>query len=215
MKPTGSRLLTILLVGLSAGATLVACGDDDNSTTTVFPPPDTTVTTVTAPATEPPATTATTVTTPTTATTVPTQPDMSIPGGAFTGAVEKVPETDPAPFSSSLIFPAQPGLQFVGPDGTFCEMYGTVEEQNPTVQVMCTHTGEGDVNAIVLRQGEPATEMNVNRIFIPHENTRALQPGQRISDGPVNCAVAEGETRVMCAIPPYSFAVSTDGVDLG
>ena len=212
MKPQGSRLLTILLAGLAGGATLVACGNGDDSTTTVAPPPDTTVTTVTDLTTEPPVTTTTTETT---ATTETTQADVSIPGGAFTGIIAGVSEIDPAPFASSEIFPSQPGLQFVGPDGTFCEMYGMAEDQVPAAQAMCTHDGEGDVNAVVLNQGQPAVEMNVNRIFIPHEKTRTLQPGQRISIGPVSCAVAEGETRVMCAVPPYSFAVSTDGLDLG
>lgn len=211
MKPQGSRLLTILLAGLAGGATLVACGNGDDSTTTVAPPPDTTVTTVTDLTTEPPVTTTTTETT----TTETTQADVSIPGGAFTGIIAGVPEIDPAPFASSEIFPSQPGLQFVGPDGTFCEMYGMAEDQVPAAQAMCTHAGEGDINAVVLNQGQPAVEMNVNRIFIPHEKTRTLQPGQRISIGPVSCAVAEGETRVMCAVPPYSFAVSTNGVDLG
>lgn len=207
-----SRPITVLLTALAGAASLAACGDADNGTTTTAPPPVTTVITPTVTDTLTPVSPGDP--SPVTVTETTTEPDVSIPGGSFTGIVASVPETDPAPFASSLIFPAQPGLQFVGPDGTFCEMYGTAGELISDVQVLCTHDGAGDINAVVLTQGGPAGERNVNRIFMPHADTRTLQPGQRISDGPVTCAVAEGETRVMCAISPYSFAVSTDGVDL-
>ena len=119
----------------------------------------------------------TTTTTETTATTETTQADVSIPGGTFTGIIAGVPEIDPAPFASSEIFPSQPGLQFVGPDGTFCEMYGMAEDQVPAAQAMCTHAGEGDINAVVLNQGQPAVEMNVNRIFIPPRRRGRCSPG--------------------------------------
>ncbi|MDO5668946.1 MAG: hypothetical protein Q4G50_02970 [Corynebacterium sp.] len=136
--------------------------------------------------------------------------EFGIPGSAFVEKIAAVPETDAAPFASSLTMPQQPGWQFVGPDGTYCEMYS--EE---SVLAMCTHQGEGDFNAVSVHQGEPATTHNVNRIFMATENTQPLQPGQRIKTGPVSCAVAEGETRVMCAVDFYSFAVSTEGVELG
>lgn len=135
--------------------------------------------------------------------------EVGIPGSRFVGEIAAVPEIDPAPFASSLIFPAQPGLQFQGPDGTYCEIYG---DDDPTA--LCTHDGEGDVNAVSLRQGEPATTHNVNRIFTPHERTRVLDPGARLVDGPVSCAVPTNGVRVMCAIDPYSFAVSRAGVAL-
>lgn len=134
---------------------------------------------------------------------------VGIPGGRFVDLIGQVPETDPAPYASSLIFPAQPGLQFQGPDGTYCEMYA---EEDPTA--MCSHEGEGDINAVSVHQGEPATTHNVNRIFVPHERTRVLEPGMRLVEGPVSCAVPEGEVRVMCAVDFYSFAVSREGVEL-
>lgn len=135
--------------------------------------------------------------------------EIGVPGSRFVGEIAAVPETDPAPFASSLIFPAQPGLQFHGPDGTYCEIYG---DDDPTV--LCAHDGEGDVNAVSLRRGEPATTHHVNRIFAPHERTRVLEPGTRLVDGPVSCAVPADDVRVMCAIDPYSFAVSRAGVAL-
>ncbi|MGP6174904.1 hypothetical protein [Corynebacterium sp. A21] len=134
---------------------------------------------------------------------------VGIPGSRFVGEITEVHETDPAPFSSALIFPEQPGLQFQGPDGTYCEMYA---EEDPLA--MCAHEGEGDINAVSVHQGEPATTHNVNRIFLPHERTQVLQPGSRLVHGPVSCAVPEGEVRVMCAIDFYSFAVSREGLEL-
>lgn len=136
-----------------------------------------------------------------------TEVDVSAPSSSW--EIAAVPETDLAPFASSLIFPAQPGLQFQGPDGTYCEIYG---DDDPTV--LCAHDGEGDVNAVSLRQGEPAMTHHVNRIFAPHERTRVLEPGTRLVDGPVSCAVPADDVRVMCAIDPYSFAVSRAGVAL-
>ncbi|GAB3690691.1 hypothetical protein [Corynebacterium nasicanis] len=84
-----------------------------------------------------------------------------------------------------------------------------------SVLAMCAHQGEGDISALSIRQNEPATTHNANRIFMATKNTQPLQPGQRITTGPIFCTVAEGETRVMCAVDFYSFAVSTDGVELG
>lgn len=193
MTPITS-LPRVLGVALLA-ATLTACADDSNEAT-----PETVEVTVTEEVTlsptEPPAESA--------------EPSMGIPGSSFVDQISAVPETDAAPYSSSHIMPQQPGWQFVGPDGTYCEMYS-----EDSVLAMCTHQGEGDINAVSVRQGEPATTHNANRIFMATENTQPLQPGQRITTGPVSCAVAEGETRVMCAVDFYSFAVSTDGVELG
>lgn len=134
---------------------------------------------------------------------------IGIPGSRFVGEMADVPETDPAPYSSALIYPEQPGLQFRGPDGTFCEMYA-----DEPATAMCTHEDEGDVNAVSVREGEPATVHNVNRIFTAHERTRVLEPGSKLMEGPVSCAVAADEVRVMCAVGFYSFAVSRDGVEL-
>lgn len=141
-------------------------------------------------------------------------PYIGIPGSRFVAEIAEVPETDPALYASSLIFPEQPGLQFQGPDGTYCEMYGEADAHTTSPVAMCTHQGEGDINAVSVRQGEPATTHNVNRIFAPLEQTRVLEPGSRLIDGPVSCAVPAGDVRVMCAIDFYSFAVSREGVEL-
>lgn len=134
---------------------------------------------------------------------------IGIPGSRFVGEIAELPETDSAPYSSALIYPAQPGLQFQGPDGTYCEMYA-----DDPATAMCTHQGEGDVNAVSVREGEPATTHNVNRIFTAHERTRILEPGSKIVEGPVSCAVPAHGVTVMCAVGFYSFAVSRDGVEL-
>ena len=134
---------------------------------------------------------------------------VGIPGSRFVGEIAELPETDSAPYSSALIYPAQPGLQFQGPDGTYCEMYA-----DDPATAMCTHQGEGDVNAVSVREGEPATTHNVNRIFTAHERTRVLEPGSKLVEGPVSCAVPAHGVTVMCAVGFYSFAVSRDGVEL-
>jgi hypothetical protein len=149
-------------------------------------------------------------TTVTTATTTTDGPDIGIPGGRFLEQIAAVPETDPAPYSSALIFPEQPGLQFQGPDGTYCEMYSGGD-----ASALCTYDGEGDINAVSVREGQPARTHNVNRIFAPGGQTAVLEPGNRLVEGPVSCAIAEGEVTVMCAIDPYSFTVSRDDVELG
>ena len=192
------RILPIAVAGL---VVLSGCTYDESTEGT--PTPTTTATTTD---------TATDTETTTTIRETPTgEPSyIGIPGSRFVELIAAVPETDPAPYASALIFPKQSGLQFQGPDGTYCEMYS-----EDSVLAMCTHQGEGDINAVSVRQGEPATTHNANRIFMATENTQPLQPGQRITTGPVSCAVAEGETRVMCAVDFYSFAVSTDGVELG
>ena len=193
------RLLGVALLA----ATLTACADDSNEAT-----PETVEVTVTDATTE--TVTEEVTLSPTESPAESAEPSMGIPGSSFVDQISAVPETDAAPYSSSHIMPQQPGWQFVGPDGTYCEMYS-----EDSVLAMCTHQGEGDINAVSVRQGEPATTHNANRIFMATENTQPLQPGQRITTGPVSCAVAEGETRVMCAVDFYSFAVSTDGVELG
>ncbi|MCS5479953.1 hypothetical protein NYP18_09825 [Corynebacterium sp. YIM 101645] len=190
------RILPVAVAGLVA---LSGCTSDE--------PVEETPTTVTT------ATTATTTDTETTTTIreTPTgEPSyIGIPGSRFVELIADVPETDPTPYASALIFPEQPGLQFQGPDGTYCEMYSDGEPV-----AMCTHDGEGDINAVSVREGEPATTHHVNRIFVPGEQTVVLEPGNRLVEGPVSCAVAEGEVKVMCAIDFYSFAVSRDGVEL-
>ena len=152
-------------------------------------------------------------TTPSTAASISTTTASSdyigIPGSRFVGEIAELPETDSAPYSSALIYPAQPGLQFQGPDGTYCEMYA-----DDPATAMCTHQGEGDVNAVSVREGEPATTHNVNRIFTAHERTRVLEPGARLVEGPVSCAVSAHDVKVMCAVGFYSFAVSRAGVEL-
>lgn len=180
-------------------ATLAACADNADTDADT---PSTVTETTTDTATE----TLTEEVTVTEATTTDAPSDT----GGLADRVAAVPETDAAPYSSSHIMPAQPGWQFVGPDGTYCEMY-----TDDSVLAMCTHQGEGDINAVSVHQGEPATTHNANRIFMATENTRELQPGQRITTGPVSCAVAEGETRVMCAVDGNGFVVGTDGVELG
>lgn len=204
-----------IAAALAGAAVLTACATDDaDSAATSSPEVETITTTATA---APEETTPETVTaTPTeTTATASEEPTMGIPGSRFVEKIAAVPEVDAEPYRSSHIFPSMPGLQFKGPDGTFCEMYGEAGGQVETVNAMCTHQGEGDINAVSVTQGEPATTHNVNRIFIPHENTVLLEPGGRLTDGPVSCAVAEGEVRVMCTVDSYSFAVSKDGLELG
>ncbi|MGD7003297.1 hypothetical protein [Corynebacterium halotolerans] len=142
-------------------------------------------------------------------------PGSAVPGDRFVALIDEVPQIDPAPYSSSLIYPAQPGLQFRSPDGTYCEMYGEPGQQGEAPGALCTYAGEVDVNAVSVRQGEPAVTHNVNRIFTPAEQTRVLEPGSRLVDGAVSCAIPEGENRVLCAVTPYSFAVSMEDVALG
>lgn len=200
---TQITVLPRLLGAVVLASTLAACADDgtdtaQGTTSTITETQQVTEEVTLTPTEAPPAS--------------PTEtedPTMGIPGSAFVDRIAGVPEVDSAPFASSLIMPEQPGLQFVGPDGTYCEMYS-----EGSALAMCTHQGEGDINAVSVRQGEPATTHNVNRIFMAAENTQPLQPGQRITTGPVSCAVADGEIRVMCAVDFYSFAVSTDGVEL-
>jgi len=191
------RILPIAVAGL---VVLSGCTYDESTEGT--PTPTTTATTTD---------TATDTETTTTIRETPTgEPSyIGIPGSRFVELIAAVPETDPAPYASALIFPKQSGLQFQGPDGTYCEMYSDTE----TV-AMCTYDGEGDINAVSVREGEPATTHHVNRIFVPREQTAVLEPGNRLVEGPVSCAIAEGEVRVMCAIDFYSFAVSRDGVEL-
>lgn len=204
---TGSTLAALLL----GSTALLGCAAEDpvEETPTVVA----TTETVTENPTETPGPTTITETTPVeTSGNDPANPEVGIPGSRFVSQITEVPEIDPAPYMSSTTYPQQPGLQFTGPDGTYCEMYAE-EGQEPTA--MCTHEGEGDVNAVSVHQGEPATTHNVNRIFIPHPTTQELLPGFRIVHGPVNCAVPEDDVRVMCAIDFYSFAVSREGVELG
>lgn len=169
------------LAALLGGATLAACGSEDivEETTASI------------------------------STTTASSDYIGIPGSRFVGEIAELPETDSAPYSSSLIYPAQPGLQFQGPDGTYCEMYA-----DDPATAMCTHQGEGDVNAVSVREGEPATTHNVNRIFTAHNRTRVLEPGSKLVEGPVSCAVPAHEVKVMCAVGFYSFAVSRAGVEL-
>lgn len=129
----------------------------------------------------------------------------------FTGLEDEV---NPAPYASNLIFPEQPGLQFTGPDGTFCEMYGTGGEGIDGPAAMCTYQGQGDENAVSVRQGSPAQAHNVNRIFMAHENTVALPAGSRLANGPVTCEVAEGDVMVHCFLNGTGFYVSQSGVTL-
>ncbi|WP_156230752.1 hypothetical protein [Corynebacterium occultum] len=200
--------MAALLLGATA---LMSCASEE------APADSTTAVATTATVTEslPPAPAPTTVTETTPEMTSESSPAetsdpwVGIPGSRFVEEIADVPEIDSSPFVSSLIFPSQPGLQFQGPDGTYCEMYA---EEDPTA--MCSHEGEGDINAVSVHQGEPATTHNVNRIFFPHEQTQVLQPGSRVVHGPVSCAIPEGDVRVMCAIDFYSFAVSQEGVEL-
>ena len=173
------------LAALLGGATLAACGSEDIAEET-----------------------AASISTTTTATTE-SSPYIGIPGSRFVGEIAELPGTDPAPYSSALIYPEQPGLQFRGPDGTYCEMYA-----DDPATAMCTHQGEGDVNAVSVREGEPATTHNVNRIFTAHNRTRVLEPGSKLVEGPVSCAVPAHGVTVMCAVGFYSFAVSRAGVEL-
>ncbi|WIM72510.1 hypothetical protein QP028_00170 [Corynebacterium suedekumii] len=55
------------------------------------------------------------------------------------GATGIEDEVNPAPYASNLIFPEQPGLQFTGPDGTFCEMYGSLARAS-TARRRCAPT---------------------------------------------------------------------------
>lgn len=130
------------------------------------------------------------------------------------GATGIEDEVNPAPYASNLIFPEQPGLQFTGPDGTFCEMYGSPGEGIDGPAAMCTYQGQGDENAVSVRQGSPAQAHNVNRIFMAHENTAALPAGSRLANGPVTCEVAEGDVMVHCLLDGSGFYVSQSGVTL-
>mgnify|MGYP001084731450 FL=1 len=130
------------------------------------------------------------------------------------GATGIEDEVNPAPYASNLIFPEQPGLQFTGPDGTFCEMYGSPGEGIDGPAAMCTYQGQGDENAVSVRQGSPAEAHNVNRIFMAHENTVALPAGSRLANGPVTCEVAEGDVMVHCFLDGSGFYVSQSGVTL-
>lgn len=130
------------------------------------------------------------------------------------GATGIADEVNPAPYASNLIFPEQPGLQFTGPDGTFCEMYGSPGEGIDGPAAMCTYQGQGDENAVSVRQGSPAQAHNVNRIFMAHENTVTLPAGSRLANGPVTCEVAEGDVMVHCFLDGSGFYVSQSGVSL-
>lgn len=130
------------------------------------------------------------------------------------GATGVEDEVNPAPYASTLIFPEQPGLQFTGPDGTFCEMYGSAGEGIDGPAAMCTYQGQGDENAVSVRQGSPAEAHNVNRIFMAHENTVTLPAGSRLANGPVTCEVAEGDVMVHCFLDGSGFYVSQSGVTL-
>ena len=130
------------------------------------------------------------------------------------GATGIEDEVNPAPYASNLIFPEQPGLQFTGPDGTFCEMYGSAGEGIDGPAAMCTYQGQGDENAVSVRQGSPAEAHNVNRIFMAHENTVTLPAGSRLANGPVTCEVAEGDVMVHCFLDGSGFYVSQSGVTL-
>jgi len=130
------------------------------------------------------------------------------------GATGIEDEVNPAPYASNLIFPEQPGLQFTGPDGTFCEMYGSPGEGIDGPAAMCTYQGQGDENAVSVRQGSPAEAHNVNRIFMAHENTVTLPAGSRLANGPVTCEVAEGDVMVHCFLDGSGFYVSQSGVTL-
>lgn len=130
------------------------------------------------------------------------------------GATGIEDEVNPAPYASNLIFPEQPGLQFTGPDGTFCEMYGSPGEGIDGPAAMCTYQGQGDENAVSVRQGSPAQAHNVNRIFMAHENTVTLPAGSRLANGPVTCEVAEGDVMVHCFLDGSGFYVSQSGVTL-
>lgn len=191
---TGGTLAVLLL----GGTTLLGCAAEDPVEDT----PTAVVTTETVTETTPVETSGND----------PVDPWVGIPGSRFLSQISEVPEIDPAPYMSSTTYPQQPGLQFTGPDGTYCEMYA---EEGAAPTAMCTHEGEGDVNAVSVQQGEPATTHNVNRIFVPHPTTRELPPGSRIVHGPVSCAVPAEDVQVMCAIDFYSFAVSREGVELG
>lgn len=130
------------------------------------------------------------------------------------GATGIEDEVNPAPYASNLIFPEQPGLQFTGPDGTFCEMYGSPGEGIDGPAAMCTYQGQGDENAVSVRQGSPAQAHNVNRIFMAHENTVTLPAGSRLANGPVTCEVAEGDVMVHCFLDVSGFYVSQSGMTL-
>lgn len=130
------------------------------------------------------------------------------------GATGIEDEVNPAPYASNLIFPEQPGLQFTGPDGTFCEMYGSPGEGIDGPAAMCTYQGQGDENAVSVRQGSPAQAHNVNRIFMAHENTVTLPAGSRLANGPVTCEVAEGDVMVHCFLDGSGFYVSQSGMTL-
>lgn len=162
----------------------------------------------------------------------PTTPDATGPGtspasppppqtttatdtGSIADRIGQVPEIDPAPYRSELIFPAQSGLQFVGPDGTFCEIYGEGASEAPIPVALCTHDGGGEINAVSVREGEAASVHNVNRIFTAHEQTVELAAGAKLANGPVSCAVEAGSVQVLCAIGEHGFAVDKSGVELG
>lgn len=207
MTPITSTVRILSATALAAA--LTACADSDSDTaaapSTVV---DTTEVTVTEQVTDTPPEEETVTET------AVAPPDTETPPVDVVESMAQIPESDPTPYRSDQIFPAQSGLQFTGPDGTFCEMYGESAPDVESPVALCTHQGEGDINAVSVREGEPATTHNVNRIFMAHADTRALAPGQRIANGRVSCAIAEGDTRVMCAVGPHGFVVSTGGVEL-
>ncbi|AGF72354.1 hypothetical protein [Corynebacterium halotolerans] len=134
---------------------------------------------------------------------------------AFGRKIADLAQVDPAPYASRHIFPQQPGFQFTGPDGTYCEVYGQPEGVVEEVAAMCTHSGEGEINAVSVSGDQPATTHHVNRIFAPRDQTRILQPGTRLTAGAVACGVPEDGVAVTCALGAHGFTVSTQGVETG
>lgn len=190
-RPATAASSTVLLAG--ALLVLSACADGTDGTDTTGRSP--------APAQTEAAT--------------PTTGETTAPVNPFGQKIAHLPQVDPAPYDSSRIFPQQPGFQFTGPDGTYCEVYGQPEGTVEEVTAMCTHSGEGDVNAVSVTPGQPATTPHVNRIFLPHEETQPLEPGTRLTVGAAACGVPEGEVAVTCSIDSHGFTVSTEDVETG
>ncbi len=56
---------------------------------------------------------------------------------------------------------------------------------------MCTHSGEGDINAVTVTEGQVKNTRNVNCVFAPGETIRPLGPGTRLTDVAVTCVIGD------------------------
>ena len=204
-RPTPAAQSTVLLTGVLLTLSACASGTDPGAGT----PAPTETTTVSE------TVTPTTATSGSPATESPTTGENIGEDGAFGQKTAQLTQVDPAPYASSHIFPQQPGFQFTGPDGIYCEVYGQPEGMVAEATAMCTYSGDGDINAVSVSEGQPAPTHHVNRIFVPAEGTRALEPGTRLTAGAVACGVPESEVAVTCSISTHGFTVTTGGVETG